>query len=223
MEPDRAAPLGGGPYYRDTRHAFPELMSALAAGRAAAGRALDVGCGYGHLGEQLLGLGYSQVWGVEPVEAAAREAARRLTRVLCAPFPCPEAASGAPFELIVFADTLEHLVDPWDALARSRDLISGSGQLLVSVPNVSHFSVVFQQLKGRWTYTDQGLLDRTHLRFFTPATIRRVVEQSGFTCVAERRSLRRPGWPYSWAIRALGGKAAHLCVFQHVLLARPTT
>jgi 2-polyprenyl-3-methyl-5-hydroxy-6-metoxy-1,4-benzoquinol methylase len=222
VEADRAAPVGGEPYYRDTRHTFPELLSALAAGRAAAGRGLDVGCGYGYLGEQLLKLGYSEIWGVEPAETAASAAEGRLTRVLRAPFPCDEVASGAPFDLIVFADTLEHLVDPWAALARSRDLMSDSGQLLVSVPNVSHFSVVTKQLKGRWTYTDQGLLDRTHLRFFTPATIRRAVELAGFTCVAERSSLRGPRWPYSWAIRALGERAAHLCVFQHVVLARPS-
>jgi 2-polyprenyl-3-methyl-5-hydroxy-6-metoxy-1,4-benzoquinol methylase len=220
---DPAAPGGAEPYYRDTRHTFPELLSALAAGRAAAGRVLDVGCGYGYLGEQLLKLGYGEVWGVEPAEAAAAAAESRLTRVIRSPFPCEEAATGAPFDLIVFADTLEHLIDPWDTLARSRDLLSDSGQLLVSVPNVSHFSVVVKQLKGRWTYTDQGLLDRTHLRFFTPATIRQAVELSGFTCIAERSSLRGPRWPYSWAIRALGAKASHLCVFQQVVLALPRT
>ncbi|HEY5169640.1 MAG TPA: hypothetical protein VIK03_09655 [Thermoleophilia bacterium] len=115
------------------------------------------------------------------------------------------------------------MTDPWDTLVRSRELLSDSGQLLVWVPNVSHFSVVVKQIKGRWTYTDQGLLDRTHLRFFTPATIRQAVELAGFTCIAERSLLRGPRWPYSWAIRAFGGKASHLSVFQQVLLALPRT
>ncbi len=63
---DGAAPGGAGSYYKDTRHTFSELLSALAAGGAPAGRVLDVGCAYGYLGEQLLELGYSEVWGVEP-------------------------------------------------------------------------------------------------------------------------------------------------------------
>ncbi|HEY5474411.1 MAG TPA: class I SAM-dependent methyltransferase [Candidatus Limnocylindrales bacterium] len=211
----------GGPYYRDTRHTFPELISVLDAGLPASGRALDVGCSFGYLGETLLKLGYAEVWGIEPEQAAAREAATRLTRVICAPFPNEEAEGGAPYELIVFADTLEHLLDPWDALSRARELLSGTGQLLLSVPNVSHYSVLLQQFKGRWTYADQGLLDRTHLRFFTPATIAEAVARSGFVSVAERSSVRAPRGAYSLLARALRRRAGHLFVYQHVILGRP--
>jgi 2-polyprenyl-3-methyl-5-hydroxy-6-metoxy-1,4-benzoquinol methylase len=211
----------GEPYYRDTRHDFEELISVLQAGRPPTGRVLDVGCGFGYLGETLLKLGYAEAWGIEPVQAAASQAATRLTRVICARFPSEEAEAGAPYELVVFADSLEHMLDPWDALRRARELLSDTGQLLVSVPNVSHYSVLLQQLRGRWTYADQGLLDRTHLRFFTPATIAEALAASGFVIVVSHGTVRTPRGAYSIIARALGRKAEHLFVFQQLILAQP--
>ena len=208
-------------YYSGTRRSFPALLAALEAGAAPSGRALDVGCAFGHLGERLLALGYDEVWGVEPVATAAEAAATRLTRVIHGRFTDPAVDAGAPYDLIVFADSLEHMADPWDALRRARSLLSPTGQLLVSVPNVSHFSVIAQQLKGRWTYSAQGLLDRTHLRFFTPATIRDAVVGAGFACVAERDTLREPGGRLAWTTAALRRFVPHTLVFQHVVLARP--
>jgi 2-polyprenyl-3-methyl-5-hydroxy-6-metoxy-1,4-benzoquinol methylase len=216
----QGAASGSDRYYGDTRRSFPELISVLGSGPPPTGRALDVGCGYGYLGEQLLALGYGEVWGIEPAEAAAREASGRLSRVVCSTFPADDADAGAPYELIIFADTLEHMVEPWGALCQARELLSVTGQLLVSVPNVSHYSVLLQQLRGQWNYADQGLLDRTHLRFFTPCTIREAVRRAGFALIAESSSVRKPKGLLAPAASVLGRKAPHLFVYQQVLLAR---
>ena len=71
------------------------------------------------------------------------------------------------FDYIIFADVLEHLYDPWKVLRKFRSCLSGSGVILASIPNTMHFSLIRDLINGNWTYQDAGLLDRTHLRFFT--------------------------------------------------------
>jgi SAM-dependent methyltransferase len=83
-------------------------------------------------------------------------------------------------ECIVFADVLEHMVDPWDAVRRARAMLAPGGVLVVSIPNISHASILRGLKRGRFDYADYGILDRTHLRFFTRATAVDLVEQGGF-------------------------------------------
>lgn len=88
-------------------------------------------------------------------------------------------ADMGPFDVLVCGDVLEHLRDPWKVLAGlTRWLIPGA-QVLASIPNVQHWTVIRDLLRGKWTYTDEGLLDRTHLRFFTLDSIREMFEQAG--------------------------------------------
>ncbi len=70
-------------------------------------------------------------------------------------------------DCLVFGDVLEHLVDPWSVVERLVRLVRPEGQVLASIPNIQHYSVVANLLRGKWEYQDEGLLDRTHLRFFT--------------------------------------------------------
>ena len=76
-----------------------------------------------------------------------------------------EAAPGV--DCLIFGDVLEHMVDPWAVLARLAGWVCDGGQVLACIPNVQHYSVIVGLLRGNWTYQDEGLLDRTHLRFFT--------------------------------------------------------
>lgn len=71
------------------------------------------------------------------------------------------------FDYIIFADVLEHLNNPWGVLENIKKYLKNDGKILASIPNVMHFSVLRDTINGNWTYTDSGLLDRTHLRFFT--------------------------------------------------------
>lgn len=144
------------------------------------GRALDVGCAAGVFAHSLFSIGFREVWGVEPDNDCARRAQELLTGIVAASFPATELKHHAPFDLIVFGDSLEHLADPWQALRVARSLMSPDGVLILSVPNVAHYTVALPLLGGRWQYGEAGLLDRAHLRFFTPASLLEAVSAAGF-------------------------------------------
>lgn len=84
------------------------------------------------------------------------------------------------FDYIIFGDVLEHLDDPWKILLDVRKYLKKDGYLLTSIPNVMHYSVIRALLKGNWTYEDSGLLDRTHLRFFTFNEIKKMINEAGY-------------------------------------------
>jgi SAM-dependent methyltransferase len=142
-------------------------------------RVLEVGCGDGHLGGLLRSRGH-HVTGLELIPEAAERARQRLDHVVTAdaeadglPFP------PASFDAIVFADVLEHLVDPWRVLRAAAELLAVGGVVVASVPNVQNGDVVWRLLRGRWDYRERGILDRGHLRFFTLRSIRSLFEQAG--------------------------------------------
>jgi 2-polyprenyl-3-methyl-5-hydroxy-6-metoxy-1,4-benzoquinol methylase len=81
---------------------------------------------------------------------------------------------------IVFSDVLEHLYNPWHTLQSLRTHIPNDCSIYASIPNIQHWSVIFGLISGNFIYTDSGLLDRTHLRFFTKSTIISLFTQSGF-------------------------------------------
>lgn len=83
------------------------------------------------------------------------------------------------FDYIIFADVLEHLYNPWLALERAASLLSENGKILISVPNISHNSVIIDLMNDKFNYRPTGLLDNTHLRFFTNTTLRKMVENAG--------------------------------------------
>lgn len=135
------------------------------------GRVLEIGCGSGAtLGWLRQDRRTSHTVGVEIAEAAAKDAEANVDEVYCLDFERVELPTpSADFDVILCLDVLEHMVNPWSAVDRlvSRYLKQG-GVLIVSLPNVRHYSVVLPLLfRGRWNYEDAGLLDRTHLRFFT--------------------------------------------------------
>lgn len=84
------------------------------------------------------------------------------------------------FDYIIFADVLEHLYDPWKVLEGMRKYLKPDGKVLASIPNIMHFSVIRNLLNQRWTYEDAGILDKTHVRFFTLDSIRHMVANSGY-------------------------------------------
>ena len=149
-------------------HARKEIATLLP---SQCGRVLEIGCGSGAtLGWLRQSQRTSHTVGVEIAEAAANDAKANVDKVYCLDFEHIELpAQNADFDVILCLDVLEHMVNPWGAVDRlvSRYLKRG-GVLIVSLPNVRHYSVVLPLLfKGRWDYEDAGLLDRTHLRFFT--------------------------------------------------------
>jgi SAM-dependent methyltransferase len=159
---------------------FNERM--LGAVPSGAGRILEVGCARGRLGHELKRQDQRRhVAGVELDPDAARVAGERLDEV----FVLDVQAETPPIEpgsldCIIFGDVLEHLVDPEDVLRRYRHLLAPDGLALVSVPNIQHFSIVKNLLRGDFMYQPSGLLDSTHLRFFTYMTFARLMLDAGF-------------------------------------------
>jgi 2-polyprenyl-3-methyl-5-hydroxy-6-metoxy-1,4-benzoquinol methylase len=122
-----------------------------------------------------------EVWGIEVNEGHARVAARRLDRDIVGRYPeaMPE---GFTFDCITFNDVLEHMVDPARALKFAQAQLTSCGRVVASIPNVRHVSVVIPLvMRGRWDYRADGVLDRTHLRWFTKATMRELFEDNGFS------------------------------------------
>ena len=143
---------------------------------------LDVGCGYATTSERLRRLG-NHVTGIESSAQAVTVATKRLDEVVSADlqdFEGVAAALGARlFDCIVFADVLEHLAWPEEVLKTYVRHMAPGGFVLVSLPNVGLWSVRLSLLAGRFEYADTGILDRTHLRFFTRRSARRLIERAG--------------------------------------------
>lgn len=192
-------------------------------------RVLDLGCGSGELGRQLRAReGALRIIGVEWEPAAARSAANHYEQVLAGALETelPRLlTTGERFDLIVMADILEHTASPAAILAQAAMLLTEGGHAVVSVPNVSHYSVGLGLLRDRWDYAERGILDRGHLRFFTRRSFRRLAAAAGLRVLRERRNYRlweRRGLRYDrWvAIPLSFGVLRHLFVFQNLFLLR---
>ncbi len=187
------------------------------------GRVLDVGCGAGAWAESLRRAGGQTLVGIEPAPEAAAIARERYDAVVEDALESVDLArlGGQPFDHVIVADVLEHLVDPWAALRRFREWSSPAATLAVSVPNSRYYRLSLALLLGgRFTYARSGVMDWTHLRWFTQASL--------------DRSLRVTGWEpqhWGWAIgsgkrqaiaRLLGGATNSLLAAQLRVVAVPS-
>lgn len=183
----------GGPE-REYDFVVPGVASMAPAGLA---HALDVGCSGGALGVYLKSqCGYQEVVGIEYSGSAAENARKYLDDVYVGDacrIDLPPKYHGH-FDLIVYADVLEHLVDPWGVVEKHKNYLKGDGYMLASVPNLRNLFVILQLLLGRFDYTELGLLDRTHLRFFTAETAQEMFSRAGFELVHFARSIRDAKW-----------------------------
>lgn len=155
-------------------------------------RVLDVGCGRGHVGRALRERGCS-VWAIEMDEELARAAGQWCERVLTADVEMLDlqpALGGQLFDVVLLLDVLEHLRDPVRQLRLLLPYLAPGGRLVISVPNVSHAAVRLQLMSGRFTRTDHGLLDRTHLQFFEREGLRAVMADAGVRVIDELRVVR---------------------------------
>ncbi len=145
-------------------------------------RVLDIGCGFGALLGRVKGLyPYAEVYGIELVPAVA-EIAAHMGKVLCGDVEKDQLPwEEGYFDYIIMGDVLEHLMDPEDVLKRLRKHVKGSGHILVSMPNVKHYSVLLPLLqRDEFPYADSGILDRTHVKMYTGVEIQKLILRSGF-------------------------------------------
>lgn len=150
-------------------------------------KVLEVGCG---CGTTLLGIKNrfqnAQLYGIELNSNAAIDANLVAdvspTNIELSPLDYPPGF----FDYIIFAGVLEHLADPWKVLTDIKTYLSYSGQVLASIPNVMHYTVIRDLINGFWTYRDAGIMDRAHLRFFTAHEITRLFTDAGFPYIAHK-------------------------------------
>jgi SAM-dependent methyltransferase len=162
---------------------------------------LDLGCSSGALGAALKQRQDCQVVGVEIDSAYAADARGRLDRVVVA--DVEELLAGAEaerlgrFDCVIAADVLEHLRDPWSALRAAVTLLDDSGSAVVSVPNVRYWETFLQLgLHGTWPRRDEGIFDRSHLRWFTKGDAVSLLRDAGLepTRVSPRYRLKPSDW-----------------------------
>lgn len=139
-------------------------------------RILDVGCADGYLGKILQKKGHA-VTGIESNPAAAEKACTHYDVFHRADVETFAFPYRRVFDYILFADVLEHLRDPATVLKRSIPALKDSGKIMVSVPNVANWIVRLGLLFGRFDPADRGILDRTHLHFFTLRTLRKMMSE----------------------------------------------
>ncbi|MFZ2268215.1 MAG: methyltransferase domain-containing protein [Azonexus sp.] len=155
-----------------------DRINEISAGRKLA--ILEVGCSTGYFGAALVAHGH-QVWGVEPSPLAAEEARKQLTFVHDGNIEgFFENNPTVKFDVIVFGDVLEHLVAPETVLQTSRAFLNHGGVVVASVPNVAHTAIRAMLLEGRWDYVDLGIMDRTHLRFYTRDSLVDLFSESAY-------------------------------------------
>jgi methionine biosynthesis protein MetW len=143
-------------------------------------RVLEIGCASGYLSRHLKEHLDCQVVAVESDATAAAVAAQWVPVHVLDVERADLRLLGGSFDVVVMADVLEHLRHPSRLLSRLKSLLAAGGTVLISLPNVAHYSVRLSLLRGRFDYSDSGLLDRTHLRFFTLHTARALLHDSGY-------------------------------------------
>lgn len=202
---------------------------------------IEIGCGTGELARTYLQKNpTSTYFGVELNVAAAETAKKFLSHVIVGDIESDtilasiEQIAKKKFDVLVMGDVLEHLREPEQVLSNLRRLMAPDGVCVMCVPNVSHWSLLIEQLSGRWDYGDEGLLDRTHLRFFTLQSLVKILKRSGwsfidatprilwrektnsainmFAPVAESLNIKPDALSfnlsaYQWIIRAINGKS----------------
>ena len=123
------------------------------------------------------------ITGVEINANAAKLAEQYCTKVIVADLdftPLDEILSGQTFDVAVFGDVLEHLRDPWNILKNLKNYLNPGGFIVASIPNIAHGAVRLSLLQGNFNYQQYGILDNTHIRFFTKVTIDDMFEKSGY-------------------------------------------
>lgn len=159
-------------------------------------RVLDVGCGAGMtakiLKERFPGV---EVVGVEPDPMLAELAREHMNQVIEGPVDRPDIvdsiAATETFDLILCADVLEHLLDPWATLQSLSSRLTPDGNLITSLPNIRHISTFFNLgVLGTWPLRDRGIHDRGHFRFFARKDVLALGSQAGLNMLSERRNLR---------------------------------
>ena len=223
------------PLRYDGHSADPEEVAGIVSSFIPSGASvLDVGCGTGSVSRLVVEATGARLVGVEPDSRRAAAARLRGLEVVEMELGPELAARLGRLDVVLFADVLEHVADPRALLLAARDVLAPDGVVILSVPNVAHWTVRWDLLRGRFGYREVGILDATHLRWFTRQSLLRFVGRSGMEVLAWRATLGqdlsdyRERWPWQWLsrgararlLRRLVRRAPDLFACQFVVKAR---
>lgn len=191
-------------YYESERR---EMLPYIPSG---ASRFVELGCGAGAFGALLRKTrSDAHVVGIEIHTESAVEAHKRLNQVIQKPVDVAlDLIEEGSVDCVVCNDILEHLVDPWSTLLQIKRVLRPGGAVVSSIPNVRYFPVFRNYfLGGDWRYEKWGVLDKTHLRFFTNASIQRMFVEAGYVSIRVEGIFGQPlPWKAALLNRALGGR-----------------
>lgn len=177
--------------FEDLNHTVVDVLETLRSSFPGAPALLDIGCGRGTIAEAARCLTY-RVTGIECHPAALEVARDRIDELLPIDLgdqPAVTAAlNGRKFDIVLLADVLEHTPDPLSVLRFYGGFLKPGGRIVVSLPNIACWDRRIAMLFGRFDYADAGIMDRTHLRFFTFRTARILLAEAGIVTVAVRQS-----------------------------------
>ena len=156
---------------------------------------LEVGCASGIQSRALKEKLGCTITGVEINADAAEEARKYCDEIIIGDIEklvCDENFLKRKFDVVMFADVLEHLYDPELVLKKIKPVLSDNGYIVASIPNIVHASVIFEMMRGKFDYREEDLLDDTHIRFFTKKTIFQMFENAGFFISSLDRVIKAP-------------------------------
>jgi len=145
-------------------------------------RVLEIGCATGYMTRVLKNTKGCSVTAVEIDELMAEKARAYADRMIVGDIADPGTweGLGGDYDYVLYADVLEHLADPWEALRRTHSVLSATGCVIASLPNIAQYRIRLKLLLGRFDYRPYGILDDTHLRFFTAKTARDLFAETGY-------------------------------------------
>jgi len=175
---------------------------------------LDVGCATGFLARELQKRGH-EVIGIEIDKEAAKEAKKYCSKVIVESADSPKIQfPKESFDVIIFGDVLEHLPDPPSVLSRYKHFLKSDGLISISTSNVANWYVRVNLLFGRFEYEEKGIMDKTHLRFYTRKSLKKIIKGAGLHIV-DFKGTPIP-FPMIWPITAKG-KPLHAIHLLYVL------
>ncbi len=193
---------------------------------------LEIGCATGYMTRALVECSRCRVTGFEINPRVASAVQPYLQKLIIGDLekPADVARIQEQFDVILIADVLEHVAWPEVPLRILRHHLAPSGRLILSLPNVAHWTVRQALLLGKWDLTERGIMDRTHLRWYTRKTAQVLIESCGFRLITRRASYVFPAhWHAGWGQKSAAWAQCHrmprflddLFAVQHIFVAEP--